>query len=419
MGTERAQRFAAPFLASDPGDFGACFATTGALDDGTRILNVDDTETAGLSEDLDEVAAHEGIAHLRVLARAPRAAGSAEETAARDYCSKVLRDAGFDVAIEPFEYSALPGRFGTPIAGAMGAVSVLTAAWLATVQRAPRAAALVLGLALAALALFAWRMLGNGVLDLPWVRAQGENLVARRGAMTPRVWLVAHLDTKSQPVPSGTRMLGIALLALALVLTIVTLAMTLATGSSRTTLWLLCVGLGVTGGGVVVASVVRNDSPGAVDNASGVAAVLSAAVRLDASAAVGVLLPSAEELGLAGARAWIRAHGAERAFVLNCDGVDDQGELTIMYTRSVPEPLVHAVRSAAAGGVRVRRMPPGLLLDSVAFADAGWSAATVSYGSVKTLSRVHTPSDSFEHLQGRSIGPVATVLARAAEALAR
>lgn len=359
------------------------------------------------------------MAHLRVLAATPRFAGSAPERAARDHCAKVLRASGFDVAIEPFEYSALPGQYGTPVAGAIGAASVLAAAWLAALRGAPRGAGIVLVLGLAALALFAWRLLGDGVLDLPWHRARAENLVARRGTVPPRVWLVAHLDTKSQPMPTKTRMLGIALLALAILLAIAILGLTLATGSPRTNPWLLCVGLAVVGGGVMVASVVRNDSPGAVDNASGVAAVLSAAARLDGSAAVGVLLPSAEELGLAGARAWIRAHGAERAIVLNCDGVDDQGELTVMYTRSLPAPIVNALRDAASSEVRVRRMPPGLLLDSVAFADAGWSAATVSHGSMRTLARVHTPSDSLDLLRGHSIEPVAIVLARAAEALAR
>jgi hypothetical protein len=372
-----------------------------------------------LSESVESVAAHEGVAHLRVLARTPRAAGSAEERAAREHCAGALRGLGFDVAIEPFEYSALPGRYGTPLGGAIGAASVLAAAWLATIQRAPRAAAIVLALGLVVLGLFARRMLGDGVLNLPWLRARAENLVARRGSAPPRVWLVAHLDTKSQPVPSKTRMLGIALLALAIALAAVAVTVTLAAGSPRTTLWLICVGLGVAGGGLVGASIVRNDSPGAVDNASGVAAVLSAAARLDPAAAVGVLMPSAEELGLAGARAWVRAHGAERAFVLNCDGVDDQGELTIMYTRSLPAPIVDAVRGATAGGLRVRRMPPGLLLDSVAFADAGWDAVTVSHGSMQTLARVHTPADSLERLAGRAIEPVATVLARAAEALAR
>ena len=354
-----------------------------------------------------------------MLAATPRFAGSTAEAAARDYCARVLRDLGFDVAVEPFAYSTLPGRYGTPIGGAIGMATVLASASLATLQRAPRAAAVVLALGLVLLAGFAWRMLGDGVLDLPWLRARSENLVARRGAESPRVWLVAHLDSKSQPIPSKTRVVGIALLAIAIVLALAAAALTLAMDTPRTTLWLLCSGLGAVGGGIVMASVVGDDSPGAVDNASGVAAVLAAAARVSESAPVGVLLPSAEELGLAGARAWVRARGAERAFVLNCDGVDDQGELTIMYTRRLPAPIVDAVRAASAGEVVVRRMPPGLLLDSVAFTDAGWDAVTVSHGSMSTLSRVHTRADSLGRLDGRSVEPVAQVLARAAEALAR
>jgi Zn-dependent M28 family amino/carboxypeptidase len=226
------------------------------------------------------------------------------------------------------------------------------------------------------------------------------------------------VDSKSQPLPTRLRMAGIAVLGSGVLLTLVAVALTLGGDSSRTVLWMLCAFLAVSGGGAAVASVVRNDSPGAVDNASGVAAVLSAAVSLDASAAVGVLIPSAEELGLAGARAWIRAHGAEQGFVLNCDGVDDQGEMTLMYTRTKPEPIVNAVGSAA-GALQVRRMPPGLLLDSVAFADAGWSAATLSHGSMRTLARVHTRFDSLEALRGAQIDSMARVLVRAAEALAR
>jgi hypothetical protein len=140
---------------------------------------------------------------------------------------------------------------------------------------------------------------------------------------------------------------------------------------------------------------------------------------LDPASAVGILIPSAEELGLAGARAWVRANQRERALVLNCDGVDDQGELTLMYTRRKPDTIVNAVRHAAGGDVRVLRMPPGLLLDSVAFADTGWDAVTVSYGSMQTLARVHTRADSLDNVRGDSIGTVAGVLARAAEALAR
>ena len=243
--------------------------------------------------------------------------------------------------------------------------------------------------------------------------------MARRGRAAPRVWLVAHVDSKSQPIPSRVRVAGVVLSAAAAALTLIALTLTLGAGSSRTLLWGAAVAMAAISGAAVMASIVRNDSAGAVDNASGVAAVLTAAAMIDETAAVGILIPSAEELGLAGARAWVRANRDARALVLNCDGVDDQGELTLMYTRRKPDAIVNAVREAAGGDLRVRRMPPGLLLDSVAFADAGWDAATVSHGSMQTLARVHTRGDSLEALRGGRIGPVGTVLARAAEALAR
>jgi hypothetical protein len=330
----------------------------------------------------------------------------------------VLRNLGFVVTSEPFEYSAFPGKYGTSAAGAIAAVSVLVTFWLAVVEGAIIAASIAFGAGLLLLVLFAWTMLGDGVLELPWLRSTGHNLVARRGAAPPSVWLVAHVDSKSQPLPMVGRIAGIAMLALGVVLTGIALALTLGTGSSRTVLWIICAVLAAVAGRAVAASVVRNDSYGAVDNASGVAAVLSAAALVDPTAAVGVLISSAEELGLAGARAWVRAHADERAIVVNCDGVDDQGELTLMYTRARPESIVAAVQRAA-GEVRAVRMPPGMLLDSVAFASAGWTAATLSHGSMHTLRRVHTRHDTLAELKGTQVDPMAWVLARTAEALAR
>lgn len=369
-------------------------------------------------QSLEDPWGHDGVAHLHVLGRAPRAAGSSEEREAREYCAAVLRNLGFDVSTESFAYSGFPGRYGTPVAGAIAAATVLVSAWLAVIEGAVVAASIAYGAGLAVLVLYVWSMLGDAVLELPFLRAEGQNLIARRGDAPPRVWLVAHIDSKSQPLSSRLRLAGFAALAASVALTGVALALTLGAGSSRTILWMTCAVLAVLGGRAVAASVVRNESPGAVDNASGVAAVLVAAAQVDPTAPVGVLLPSAEELGLAGARAWVGAHAGERAIVVNCDGVDDQGELILMYTRALPEPIVRAVQSAA-GEVRVIRMPPGMLLDSVAFAGAGWSAATLSHGSMKTLARVHTRRDTLDALTGTQIDPMGWVLARTAEALVR
>ena len=89
-----------------------------------------------------------------------------------------------------------------------------------------------------------------------------------------------------------------------------------------------------------------------------------------------------------------------------------------MYNRRIPTDVVTAVRAASSRPVRVRRMPLGLLTDSTALTDAGWSAVTVSHGSVATLRRIHTTSDSLAFMVGSSVDDVSVILARAAEALA-
>jgi hypothetical protein len=357
-----------------------------------------------------------GARHLAALALEPRPAGSEAEERARRYAEQVLESAGFSVRREPFTYSAFPGRYATPIGGAIAAATVFAAVTLGLARPAATYGPLaVLVVGLLVLAAFARSMLGDAVLALPLVRVEGVNVVATRRDAAPRAWLVAHLDSKSQPVPSLLRVAGVMMLASALVLASVAAILQLASVPARM-VWLLAALDALIGVVPVMASVVGARSPGALDNASGVAAVLAAAEELAEGAAVGILLPSAEELGLAGARAWARAH--RPGFALNCDGVDDEGELTIMHGSNPPTDVIDAVQRAAAGGARVRRMPLGLLTDSVAFADCGWSAVTLSRGSLASLRRVHTPADSLATLRGTGVDELATVLARAAEALA-
>jgi Zn-dependent M28 family amino/carboxypeptidase len=168
----------------------------------------------------------------------------------------------------------------------------------------------------------------------------------------------------------------------------------------------------------VVSSMVGSRSPGALDNASGVAAVMSAARQLGDQVGVGVLITDAEELGLAGARAW--ANGREATTVLNCDGVDDHGAIYLMFTGDRPDGLVEAAtRASASSGVahHARRMALGVLADSVAFTDAGMSAATFSRGSMRSFGRVHSRRDDLAHLRGDGIEPTAALMAATAREL--
>jgi Zn-dependent M28 family amino/carboxypeptidase len=145
------------------------------------------------------------------------------------------------------------------------------------------------------------------------------------------------------------------------------------------------------------------------------AVLLEAAGRLQHAPHVGVLITDGEELALAGARAWV--DGRPRAIALNCDGVDDVGVLTLMTVGQEGAALVEAFRAECAGGsvpLRVIRLIPGVMTDSVAFASAGWPTVTLSRGSLRTLGRIHTTRDTLRHLTGKGIVPAAELLARVA-----
>lgn len=365
---------------------------------------------------MTDTAERAGVRHLTALAARPRPAGSAAERDARAYAARELARLGFTVREEPFSYSAFPGRYATPVGGAMIALTIVSAASAVLSNGASRAAAIVLLAGTGLTGLFARWMFGDAQHTLPWCREESVNLVAARRHEPPRMWLVAHLDSKSQPVPSAARVAGVLVLLAALAGAFAAAGLTLA-GMDVRTVWWAALLLAVAGGLPVMASVVGAHSNGAVDNASGVAAVLVAAGQLAPGVACGVLLSSAEELGLAGVRAWTRDRAP--AIALNCDGVDDDGDLVIMFNGVAPAPLVDAVRNAATDNVRVRRMPMGLLTDSSALASRGWRTATVSRGSLATLGRIHTTRDSLANLRGTSIDDVGRILARAAEELAR
>jgi hypothetical protein len=356
-------------------------------------------------------------AHLRALASEPRPTGGAAATAARDYCAGVLASRGYKVVERPFEYSAAVGELGTP-AGGIAMLLIVAGAWAAaSAGQVASALGLLVG-GLVVVALVGGWLARRGILELPLFRRRGVNLEALPAAGAPRVWLVAHIDSKSQPISLVVRAVGVTLLALAWIVALLAILGALAGVSLAA--WRLVVVMAVIGAVPVIASVVGRRSPGAVDNASGVATVLIAA-ELSAADAVGVLITDAEELGLAGARAWCAATEREQIPVLNCDGIDDVGMLTLMWTRRRAHRIEQLVRAAAAStGERLRVIPliSGVLVDGLAFSDAGWDCMTLSRGSLETLRRIHTTRDNLDRLRGTGVAAASRVLAAAAHTLA-
>ena len=349
--------------------------------------------------------------HLARLGAVSRPAGSAAAAEARAYCDSVLRGLGFNTTERAFEYSAFAGAYATPLAGLLivplaGALALAPRSWTTALIA-------VLGLAFAKVV--ARYVARQGVLHLPIARRRGINLEAVRGSEEPRVWLLAHIDSKWQPVAMLARVAGVIATAIALT-GLILLAVAQAAVSASLT-WTLF-GLACLGAIPLALSYVGARNHGTVDNASGVAAVLEAAAAIPSSARVGVLITDAEELALAGARAW--AGIRTPAIALNCDSVDDGGSLVVMYSGSHSTRLLSLLtRAASADGehVRVLRLIPGILTDHVALADAGWETVTLSRGDVRTLQRIHTSHDSLASMRGTGIASAARVLTRTATEL--
>jgi hypothetical protein len=342
----------------------------------------------------------------------------------------VLQAAGFHTTEKEFEYSAAGGAFAMPIAGA---VSILAALLLYLARYAPWLIAIAMTLLALTIGALAW-VGADGVLTFPLMRRRGVNLEAVRegerpgvpagvqagvqagiqAGDEPAVWLVAHLDSKWQPISMIARVAGVVGTSVGVVvLFLLSLAPT-HDGTAATFVlaltWLVSAPL--------LLSVVGARNTGAVDNASGVSAVLAAAEQLPRSARVGVLITDAEELALAGARAWARTR--RPGVALNCDSIDDHGRLTLMYSRGRPERLISLfVRVSSAQGepARVMRLIPGVLTDSVALADAGWETLTLSRGDLRTLQRIHTASDTLRAMRGTALDAAARVLAQTATEL--
>lgn len=343
------------------------------------------------------------------LARSPRFAGTAAESEARRFCRAELEAAGLTCTDREFEYSQWPGRWGPPVAAAAQLVTILIAARTARNGDPFTALAVVLAtlLVLAGVSRAARK---RWPLTFPLMRAKARNLAASRGK--PELWLVAHIDSKSQTVPMLYRIASVVVLNLLTVVAIGALTAQLAGFAGVRPYWLLIALLAGLSALPAMLCWIRNDSPGAVDNASGVAAVLLAVRQLPREVPVGVLITSAEELGLAGARAWARRMTGS-AQILNCDTVDDSGGWLCMHTGARPELSALAATTAGRLGfnLRVRRLIPGILADSVAFSDAGFEAVTISRGSLATLARIHTRRDNSSVLTGSGIAKAGMLLA--------
>jgi len=328
----------------------------------------------------------------------PRVPGSPELSDVQAAVTEQLGEFGYTVQRESFKTSARP-LIAISIAGGALGWMVLLLAPLLVVDLTGWVASLV-GCATLALVMLTAVGIAKGYLPSQVEPVEAVNLCAKRGDAS--VWLVAHSDSKGQGVSLAGRVLAMVALSAGLV---VLLACLLVRPFAPLGWWavLPMVVLMTTGGAALSRRALTNESPGAVDNATGMIAALVAAEQLRNRSDVGVLITGAEEFAMAGAKAWVGAHVAEGMFI-NFDGVDARGRYRVMthaVTRGVEGDRssvlvgISLVRALAAAGAdaRLANLPPGVLVDGVTLAKAGMVGVSLSRGDWGTLKVVHTKRD--------------------------
>lgn len=225
----------------------------------------------------------------------------------------------------------------------------------------------------------------------------GINLIAPpvRPCARPPVWLVAHYDSKGQPISMALRLVGFA----ALVLGLATVLVVPVLGGA----------LLAFGAAIALLNRVTDHSPGALDNASALVTIFMTIDQLGTGTAVGVMFSDAEEYGLVGARALAaeRASLFATAAVVNLDGIDDTGAVTAFLHRRGP---LSAAVAAALGAGAWRRLP--VVVDGIALAAVSRECVTIMKGGWETMRVVHRPADTVERLRLDGAATVAAGLAR-------
>lgn len=328
-----------------------------------------------------------------------REAGTAAAEEARRLVAGHLKALGYQVSTQRFRFHP-SSLLAFPAFGAGLGLLALLLLPLLIGTAVPAWGAVVVWLAgLGALGLVAAGV-GLGWLA-PGEAREDANLVARRDATPVRRWLVAHLDTKAQGQSMAGRLVAVwaVLLALAGVTAVALVRLDgplpLAPGAGA-------VGVAVLAGALAGRGTVRGRSRGARDNGTGVAAVLAAAAACT-DPETGILITGAEEFGLVGARVFAQLEGARLAGVeaINFDTLDQEGALYVVShdRRGAALAVAAAARLHGVGPeVRRRRLPLGILVDSLPLARAGAAAVTLGRLTWGTLRVIHTPRDVPEGL---------------------
>ncbi|MDQ7825630.1 MAG: M28 family peptidase [Candidatus Eremiobacteraeota bacterium] len=358
----------------------------------------------------------------------PRFAGGEGERRALSLLRERLRSWGMAPEEVSFQVSRFPFLFFFKAVVALWGGGLALS--LSTLTRFPQLSLVFIAVTAGAVAFFSrWHPWMERLYNVPlFGTVESATLHGQLGSdpdsKAPHLVFMAHYDSKSQLLPGFIR---------ALVSFLGLFALLALSAASLVVVFLPGWGSGVPavvayGSGAIMAVMIllmlfnpsQDKSPGAMDNASGVAVLLALSRHFSleppGGAVLHFLFTGAEEIGLCGSFRFLAERQQdfppERTYVVNLDGVGGTEKLLVVDSYGFP-PSITARRlgkfirnRARALGVRLHRAPLvlGALWDHVVWGARGYESVTLSVGGWDraTLS-VHSSDDSERHINAGAL----------------
>lgn len=365
----------------------------------------------------------DSLVHVKNLSF-PRLCGSEGEKKARNYILAACASSGIDTELHEFSIYRFPDEYLTKIV-AITWIILLTLALicLRTCIAVSLASLAIIGCSM--IAMSRWHRLYELLFDVPaGPRTDSANVLARITSREedPTIIFMAHYDSKSQMLPIPLRILlllcgplgtvALAGLIVAALILRLEILFTLACAAGAVVIMAMA---------VLMFNRSVDESPGAMDNATGVAVLLELARAFRESPPPGVnlcfLFTGAEEIGLAGAVRFVQKRAQDfprrNTSIVNLDGVGGMEKLLVVDRYGLFPPAVTSAKLgkrirtlAASRGLALHRIPliTGALWDHVVWAAHGYESLTLSMGGwEKATLQIHSALDSWEHINPRGL----------------
>ncbi len=351
----------------------------------------------------------------------PRLSGTEGEEKAKEIIINLLRNIGYTPEVEEFVFSLLPVEFFLKFSQVVIGILSASAIFLFNDFR-------ILSFLIALILIFiiikstGWSGFIESLYDIKFFTRKSSNIFFKKVLRKdyPDIIFLAHYDSKSQTYPIVLRIILNLIGIFSLIISIMLIIAGFILGWKLPVI--VCFISGIFSAlpfVLLIFNFTRNKSPGAIDNASGVAIVLELAHTLrewKGGANLYFLLTGAEELGLAGAIRFIQRHEGdfvkEKSFFINFDGIGGAGNLVITTRYGIP-PFCTSVklRSYLRGILRERGLkfrdvylPIGAGLDSIPIGARGYDAITISCGGIRNVAWfVHSKYDIISNLSVRTM----------------